>query len=69
MLQLMKWFGWTWAGLLFIDNDWGHDAARLFQSDLSRSALGCLAYQEALPWDHDQLVGFMMVLLNSAVAR
>ena len=50
----MRRFEWTWVGFLFLDNDYGHDYARIFQSDLAQSGLGCLAYLEVLPWDHEE---------------
>ena len=53
MIQILKHFGWTWAGLLVSDDDYGLHAARSFQSDLSLSGGGCLAYLEVLPWDKD----------------
>ncbi|XP_065328024.1 extracellular calcium-sensing receptor-like [Pelmatolapia mariae] len=53
MIQILKHFGWTWAGLLVSDNDYGLHAARFFQSELSVSGEGCLAYTEVLPWDKD----------------
>ncbi|KAK2847382.1 hypothetical protein Q5P01_010381, partial [Channa striata] len=53
VIQILKHFGWTWAGLLISDDDYGHHAARSFQSDLSQSGEGCLAYLEVLPWGED----------------
>ncbi|XP_071396615.1 extracellular calcium-sensing receptor-like [Centroberyx affinis] len=53
MLQILKRFGWTWAGLLVSDDDYGLHAARSFQSDLAQSGGGCLAYSEVLPWGND----------------
>lgn len=53
MIQILKHFGWTWAGLLISDDDYGLHAARAFQSDLSLSGDGCLAYVEVLPWEKD----------------
>ncbi|KAM4627571.1 extracellular calcium-sensing receptor-like [Polymixia lowei] len=53
MLQILKRFGWTWAGLLISDDDYGRHAARSFQTDLARSGGGCLAYLEVLPWGND----------------
>ncbi|XP_022625390.1 extracellular calcium-sensing receptor-like [Seriola dumerili] len=50
MIQILKYFGWTWAGLLISDDDYGLHAARSFQSDLGPSGGGCLAYLEVLPW-------------------
>uniref|UniRef100_A0A3B4VPR6 G-protein coupled receptors family 3 profile domain-containing protein n=1 Tax=Seriola dumerili TaxID=41447 RepID=A0A3B4VPR6_SERDU len=51
--QILKHFGWTWAGLLISDNDYGLHAARSFQTDLSPSGGGCLAYLEILPEGDD----------------
>ena len=53
MLQIMRRFEWTWVGVVFIDDDYGRDAIQILQSELAQSGLGCLAYAEALPWDHD----------------
>ncbi|XP_070825803.1 extracellular calcium-sensing receptor-like [Chaetodon trifascialis] len=53
MIQILKRFGWTWAGLLVSDDDYGLHAARSFQSDLAQSGGGCLAYFEVLPWGND----------------
>ncbi|XP_027136170.1 extracellular calcium-sensing receptor-like [Larimichthys crocea] len=54
MIQILKHFGWTWAGLLISDDDYGLHAARSFQSDLAQSGEGCLAYLEILPWSYEQ---------------
>ncbi|MEQ2254489.1 hypothetical protein ILYODFUR_004282, partial [Ilyodon furcidens] len=53
MIQILKHFGWTWVGLLISDDDYGLNAARAFQSDLSLSGEGCLAYLEVLPWGNE----------------
>lgn len=53
MIQIMKRFGWTWAGLLFSDDDYGLHVSRSFQSELAKSGGGCLAYSEILPWGSD----------------
>uniref|UniRef100_A0A672Z6A4 G-protein coupled receptors family 3 profile domain-containing protein n=1 Tax=Sphaeramia orbicularis TaxID=375764 RepID=A0A672Z6A4_9TELE len=49
MLQILKHFSWTWAGLLVSDDDYGLHAARSFQVDLAETGAGCLAYLEVLP--------------------
>ncbi len=54
MIQILKRFGWTQAGLLISDDDYGLYAARSFQSDFVRSGEGCLAYLEVLPWGNDK---------------
>ncbi|KAG7496946.1 hypothetical protein JOB18_028674 [Solea senegalensis] len=53
MIQILKHFGWTWAGLLISDNDYGVHAARSFHSDLGPAGGGCLAYTEMLPRVYD----------------
>ncbi|KAF7642032.1 hypothetical protein LDENG_00265790 [Lucifuga dentata] len=53
MIQILKHFGWTWAGLLINDDDYGHHAMRSFQSGLIPSGAGCLAYSEVLPLNND----------------
>ncbi|KAM9358869.1 extracellular calcium-sensing receptor-like [Symphorus nematophorus] len=54
IIQILNRFGWTWAGLLISDDDYGLHAARSFQSDFAQSGEGCLAYLEVLPWGNDQ---------------
>ncbi|XP_030600114.1 extracellular calcium-sensing receptor-like [Archocentrus centrarchus] len=51
MIQILKHFGWTWAGLLISDDDYGLHATRSLQSELNLSGEGCLAYVEVLPWE------------------
>uniref|UniRef100_A0A3B5LSM0 Receptor ligand binding region domain-containing protein n=1 Tax=Xiphophorus couchianus TaxID=32473 RepID=A0A3B5LSM0_9TELE len=51
--QILKHFGWTWVGLLISADDYGLHAAKSFQSDLSLSDEGCLAYLEVLPWGNE----------------
>ncbi|XP_029374060.1 extracellular calcium-sensing receptor-like [Echeneis naucrates] len=53
MIQILKYFGWTWAGLLVSDDDYGLHVAQSFQSDLAQSGGGCLAYLEVLPWNSE----------------
>ena len=67
MLQIMRRFGWTWVGMLFIDNDYGHNAARSLQSELDQSGLACLAYMEVVPMnsDPDELQRIVTVMKNS----
>ncbi|KAK2912393.1 hypothetical protein Q8A73_006506 [Channa argus] len=53
MIQILKHFGWSWAGLLVSDDDYGLHISRSFQSDIAQYGGGCLAYTEILPWGHD----------------
>ncbi|KAF0029971.1 hypothetical protein F2P81_016702, partial [Scophthalmus maximus] len=67
MIQILKRFGWTWAGLLISDDDYGVHAARSFHSDLAPSGGGCLAYTEILPWgdNPDELRRIVNVMKKS----
>ncbi|XP_058490668.1 extracellular calcium-sensing receptor-like [Solea solea] len=53
MIQILKHFGWTWAGLIISDDDYGFHAARSFHSDLGPAGGGCLSYTEILPQADD----------------
>ncbi|XP_077397845.1 extracellular calcium-sensing receptor-like [Festucalex cinctus] len=53
LIQILKHFDWTWAGLLVTGDDYGVGVARAFQRELAQSGGGCLAYLEVLPWDND----------------
>ncbi|XP_047248475.1 extracellular calcium-sensing receptor-like [Girardinichthys multiradiatus] len=53
MIQILKYFGWTWFGLLVSDDDYGLHVAQSFQSNLAGSDNSCLAYLEVLPWDNN----------------
>uniref|UniRef100_A0A3Q2WFB8 Extracellular calcium-sensing receptor-like n=1 Tax=Haplochromis burtoni TaxID=8153 RepID=A0A3Q2WFB8_HAPBU len=50
MIRILKHFGWTWAGLLVSDDDYGVHVARSFRQALAQSGGSCLAYSEILPW-------------------
>lgn len=55
MIQILKHFGWKWAGLLVSNDDYGLHVAQSFQFVLTQSGLGCLAYLEILPWGENPL--------------
>ncbi|XP_071352695.1 extracellular calcium-sensing receptor-like [Trachinotus anak] len=70
MIQILKHFGWTWAGLLVSDDDYGLHVAQSFQSDLAQSGGGCLAYLEVLPWDSDPSeLKRIVYLIKTSTAR
>uniref|UniRef100_A0A3Q0RLJ2 G-protein coupled receptors family 3 profile domain-containing protein n=1 Tax=Amphilophus citrinellus TaxID=61819 RepID=A0A3Q0RLJ2_AMPCI len=50
MIRILKHFGWTWAGLLVSDDDYGLHVARSFRQEFAQSGGSCLAYSEILPW-------------------
>nr|XP_043888312.1 extracellular calcium-sensing receptor-like [Solea senegalensis] len=53
MIHILKHFGWTWAGLIISEDDYGFNAARSFHADLGPAGGVCLAYTESLPWGYD----------------
>ncbi|XP_049928994.1 extracellular calcium-sensing receptor-like [Epinephelus moara] len=70
MIQILKHFGWTWAGLLVSDDDYGLHAAQSLQSDLAQSGGGCLAYSEILPWgDNPAEVKRIVEVMKKSTAR
>ena len=70
MIQILQHFGWTWAGLLVSDDDYGLHVSRSFQSDLAASGGGCLAYTEILPWGDDPVeTGRIVEVMKKSTAR
>ena len=70
MIQILNHFGWTWAGLLVSDDDYGLHAAQSFQSHLAHSGEGCLAYLEVLPWgDHPAEIRRIVNVMRKSTAR
>ncbi|XP_034556363.1 extracellular calcium-sensing receptor-like [Notolabrus celidotus] len=70
MIQILKRFGWTWAGLLVSDDDYGLHVARSFPSDLAESGGGCLAYSEILPWgDNPTELKRIVEVMKKSTAR
>ncbi|XP_031747630.1 extracellular calcium-sensing receptor [Xenopus tropicalis] len=48
IVQLVKYFNWTWVGVLCSDNDLGRSGAQLITREIEKNG-GCIAFQEALP--------------------
>uniref|UniRef100_A0A8C4SGP4 Extracellular calcium-sensing receptor-like n=1 Tax=Erpetoichthys calabaricus TaxID=27687 RepID=A0A8C4SGP4_ERPCA len=47
MMEIIKYFKWTWVGLIASDNDYGQYAMRNFNEEMK--AIGCLAFSETIP--------------------
>ncbi|XP_076591317.1 extracellular calcium-sensing receptor-like [Chaetodon auriga] len=70
MIQVLKRFRWTWAGLLVSNDDYGLHVARTFQLDLAESSGGCLAYLEILPWgDNPTELKRIVEVMKKSTAR
>ncbi|KAE8295195.1 Extracellular calcium-sensing receptor [Larimichthys crocea] len=70
MIQILKRFGWTWAGLLVSDDDYGLHVARSLKSDLTQSGGSCLAYTEILPWgDNPAELKRIVEVMKKSTAR
>lgn len=70
MIQILKRFGWTWAGLLVSNDDYGLHVTQSLQTDLAQSGAGCLAYTEILPWgDNPSELMRIVEVMKKSTAR
>ncbi|KAG8449792.1 hypothetical protein GDO86_016452 [Hymenochirus boettgeri] len=46
--KLVKYFNWTWVGIIFSDNDFGWARTQEFTREIETNG-GCIAFQEILP--------------------
>ncbi|XP_018086383.2 extracellular calcium-sensing receptor [Xenopus laevis] len=46
--QLVKYFNWTWVGMIYSNNDLGRSGAQLLTREIEKNG-GCIAFQETLP--------------------
>ncbi|XP_041428492.1 extracellular calcium-sensing receptor [Xenopus laevis] len=53
LAQLLKYFNWTWVGIIYSDNDLGRSGAQLVTQEIEKNG-GCVAFHEILP-----IVNFM----------
>ncbi|XP_070582930.1 vomeronasal type-2 receptor 26-like [Erythrolamprus reginae] len=63
IIQLLKYFGWTWVGLLILDDDSGNNFLRALEPLLSENRI-CAAFIERFPKQ-----AFLFVLQNPMVGR
>uniref|UniRef100_A0A8C1YRT5 Olfactory receptor C family, q19 n=1 Tax=Cyprinus carpio TaxID=7962 RepID=A0A8C1YRT5_CYPCA len=52
MVQILKYFGWTWVGVIYSDDDYGLYAAQSFQQEMQLFG-HCVAFSEILPHDNN----------------
>ncbi|XP_055030586.2 extracellular calcium-sensing receptor-like [Misgurnus anguillicaudatus] len=53
MIKILRYFGWTWVGLLYSDDDYGIYAAQSFHQEVQLFE-GCVAFSEILPLDNNR---------------
>ncbi|OCT66451.1 hypothetical protein XELAEV_18042699mg [Xenopus laevis] len=46
--QLVKYFNWTWVGMICSDNDLGRSGVQLLTREIEKNG-GCIAFQDTLP--------------------
>ncbi|KAL0168377.1 hypothetical protein M9458_036599, partial [Cirrhinus mrigala] len=69
MVQILNHFGWTWAGLLYSDDDYGIYAAQAFHQEMQLFGL-CAAFSEFLPQDNNlRDIQRIMEVIQSSTAR
>ncbi|XP_060779018.1 extracellular calcium-sensing receptor-like [Neoarius graeffei] len=70
IVQILKRFGWTWAGLLYSNDDYGIYAALSFHKDVQEQLGGCVAYSEMLPRDNNRRdVERIVSLIKTSTAK
>ncbi|XP_056425656.1 extracellular calcium-sensing receptor-like [Hyla sarda] len=48
LAQMVKYFGWTWVGLIGLDNDYGQEGIKVMKEEIIRSG-ACVAFTQYLP--------------------
>ncbi|XP_048025593.1 extracellular calcium-sensing receptor-like [Megalobrama amblycephala] len=69
MIQILRYFGWTWVGLVYSDDDYGIYAAQSFQQEMQ--LIGhCFAFSEILPHDNNHRdIQRIMGVIQASTAR
>ncbi|CAM4579207.1 unnamed protein product [Leuciscus chuanchicus] len=68
MVQILKYFGWTWVGVLYSDDDYGIYAAQSFQQEMQRFG-GCVAFSEIIPYDNHRDIQRIVTVIKASTAR
>uniref|UniRef100_A0A8C1RYV1 G-protein coupled receptors family 3 profile domain-containing protein n=1 Tax=Cyprinus carpio TaxID=7962 RepID=A0A8C1RYV1_CYPCA len=64
--QLLKWFDWTWFGMVTEDDDYGRFALQGLKREIENTNI-CLAYHEMIPKDYiqEQVLKILKVMKES----
>ncbi len=68
MVQILKYFGWTWVGVLYSDDDYGIYAAQSFHQEMQRFG-GCVAFSEIMPYDNHRDIQRIVAVIKASTAR
>ncbi|NP_001077346.1 olfactory receptor CQ19 precursor [Danio rerio] len=69
MVQILKYFRWTWVGLIYSDDDYGVYAAQSFQQEMQLFG-GCVAFSEVLPHDNNlEDIKHITKMIQASTAR
>ncbi|XP_026144002.1 extracellular calcium-sensing receptor-like [Carassius auratus] len=68
MVQILKYFGWTWVGVLYSDDDYGIYAAQSFHHEMQKFG-GCVAFSEIIPYDNHRDIQRIVAVIKASTAR
>ncbi|XP_040283960.1 extracellular calcium-sensing receptor-like [Bufo bufo] len=68
LTQLVVQFGWTWVGMLVVDNDAGEQGGQIIQAGIKRSGI-CIAFMERIHLNYSlrQILRVVEVIKKSSV--
>nr|XP_021323524.1 extracellular calcium-sensing receptor [Danio rerio] len=69
MIQILRYFGWTWVGLIYSDDDYGIYAAQSFQQEMLLFGY-CVAFSAILPHDNNHRdIQRITAIIQASTAR
>ncbi|XP_052008810.1 extracellular calcium-sensing receptor-like [Xyrauchen texanus] len=68
MVQILKYFGWTWVGVIYSDDDYGIYAAQAFHQEMELFG-GCVAFSEIMPYDNHRDIQRIVTVIKASTAK